>query len=429
VLKPNSKRAVDEQSAKNHMKSVSIVYNGICAKDGTVYYHMRSFVEFLHDLIRLFPGVRYYGGYLEPDDTGHHFAFESPLALPGLELTLVKGNSTNTGNLAFIRNNMLGFLQMVGFVRRSEHIMVFLPSFLSVFAGVLALVFRKDLGVYIGGGWREPSKHQKMNLARALAYPVNRFLIDPMVFWVSSKARFIFTPGYDLYHKFKSLNYNVILPVPLINLSRDDVLFRTDTCQGREKRILYVGALRYAKGILILLEAFARLKHNHTIGSETKLWIVGSGESESDIKEKARELQISQDIELFGHIPNGSQLYEFYRQSDVFVLPSFSEGFPRVLYEAMTFSVPMIATEVGGIPHFLHHLFDAYLVPPGSVDRLEEAITTVLSDAQLRTRMIENARDLMLDVIFKRQETETNLAHQVQQQFDPFSPVTDCHEQ
>jgi len=417
MLKLNSKPAVGEQQKIRHLKSVSVVYNGICAKDGIVYYHMRSFVEFLHELVRIFPEVRYFGGYLEPTDVGFHFASELPLALPGLEICGVKGNSTNTGNVAFVRNNIIALLRMVGFVRRSEYIVVFLPSFLSVFAGILALVFGKDLGIYIGGGWREPSKHQKMNLTRTIAYPINRFLIDPMVFWIALKARFVVTPGYDLYYKFKLLNCNVILPVPLIGLSRDDILFRTDTCQGREKRILYVGALRYAKGVLILLEAFARLKHNHTIGPESKLWIVGSGEAETDIREKANALGLSQDIVLFGHVPNGPQLYELYRQADIFVLPTFSEGFPRVLYEAMTFSLPVIATDVGGIPHLLQHLFDAYLVPPGNIDRLEEAITIVLSDAQIRSRMIKNARALMLNVIFKRKETDISLARQIHKQF------------
>jgi len=84
--------------------TISVVYNGICAKDGTDYYHTRSMVGFLRELTNEFTCVRYYGGYLEAHDSGYRFAREVPLVMPNLELSLARGNSTNTGTVVLVRN-------------------------------------------------------------------------------------------------------------------------------------------------------------------------------------------------------------------------------------------------------------------------------------------------------------------------------------
>ena len=411
------------------MSSISIVYNGVCAKDGTDYYHMRSMVEFLRELTHKFSYARYYGGYLEPQDVGYSFAHEMPLAIPNLELCLVRGNSASTGTIAFIRNYIWMLRRLWSFIQGSDYLLVFLPSFLSAVAASLALALRKNLGVYIGGNWGEETKHRKKNLIRTLAYPINRFLIDPVTLWVVMHARFAITPGYDLYHKLAELKCNVRLPVPLVNVTRADVLERQDTCQDLETRILFVGALRYTKGVQELLEAFVDLKRHQAIDANVKLWFVGSGEAEIALRRRAEELQVTGDVRFWGHIANGPPLYQVYRQSDIFVLPAYSEGFPRVLYEAMTFGLPIITTSVGGIPFLLHHLSEAYLVEPRDTAGICAALQVVLADTGLRKQLIKNSRALMLDVIFKRMETEINLANQVRQQFDPCSPVTDCHEQ
>ena len=402
------------------MRSISIVYNGVCAKDSSGYYHMTSMVGFLYELTHKFPYVRYFGGYLEPQDLDYRFVHEASMTIENLDLCLTRGNSSNTGSVAFVFNYIMLLFRLWSFIWSSDYLLVFMPSFSSVIAAIFALILHKDLGVYIGGNWGEETKHRKRNIARTIVYPINRFLIDPLTIWIARQARFVITPGYDLYHNLSVQKCNIMLTVPLINVTRSDILVREDTCQrAAEIRILFVGALRYTKGVQELLEAFANLKRKQLIQANLNLWFVGDGEAKSALEKRADELQLVGNVKFFGHIPNGPQLYKFYYDADIFILPTYSEGFPRVLYEAMTFGLPIITTSVGGIPFFLHHLVDAYLIEPRDTAGICLALEVLLSDVTLRRNLIRNSRALMLDVVFKRMETETNLAHQVWHKFAP----------
>jgi glycosyltransferase involved in cell wall biosynthesis len=114
--------------------------------------------------------------------------------------------------------------------------------------------------------------------------------------------------------------------------------------------LLFVGYLRPAKGLDILFEALSRIKDN---GTEFHLNIVGAGESLTELKKSAASLNISQMLTFHGEIGFGADLFQLYNMADAFVLPSRSEGSPRVVLESMVFRVPVIATRVGNIPNIL----------------------------------------------------------------------------
>src|SRR6185295_17890657 len=90
------------------------------------------------------------------------------------------------------------------------------------------------------------------------------------------------------------------------------------------------------------------------------------------------------DIELRGMLPFGEELFELYRTSDVYVLPSLSEGTPRTAVEARAFGCPVVATNVGGIPTSISDGVDGLLVPPRDPAALAAAIDRLLSDEALR---------------------------------------------
>jgi glycosyltransferase involved in cell wall biosynthesis len=85
-----------------------------------------------------------------------------------------------------------------------------------------------------------------------------------------------------------------------------------------------------------------------------------------------------------------SEIPKYLSAADVFVLPSLSEGFPLVILEALATGVPVVATPVGGIPDILVNKTNSLLIKPRDVEGLAGAITRVLSEDELRKRMIEN---------------------------------------
>ena len=181
---------------------------------------------------------------------------------------------------------------------------------------------------------------------------------------------------------------------------------RADTCQGTEIRMLFVGFIRPEKGIEYLLQAAGRLKTDRP----WKLVIVGPRDQYGDYVAKldrvAADLGIAARLRWPGYVPYGPEMFRWLRESDLLVLPSLSEGTPRVLVEARANSLPVVATRVGGIPTSVTDGVDGLLVPPKDSAALADAIGRVISKGELRRALIRNglasARNMTVDRFVER---------------------------
>jgi glycosyltransferase involved in cell wall biosynthesis len=142
--------------------------------------------------------------------------------------------------------------------------------------------------------------------------------------------------------------------------------------------IVAVGRLSLEKGLYELLEVFRRLQASER-ADNVRLLLVGDGGEATKLRAQAR---IFGDRVIFaGH---QSEPWPFFCIADVFALPSHTEGSPLVLFEAMSASLPIVASAVGGIPEVVRDKESALLVPPLDVERLYHAIFSVVTDANLR---------------------------------------------
>lgn len=158
-------------------------------------------------------------------------------------------------------------------------------------------------------------------------------------------------------------------------------------------RILCVGRLVSLKGQLVLLEAVAALIAN---GQELRLELVGDGPMRSQLERTARELGIEGCVEIAGSLGHPVVL-ERMRRADVFCLPSFAEGVPVVLMEAMALGVPVVTTRVMGIPELVEDGVSGLLVAPGSRDELVAALRRVIDHESLRLSLGSGARQRVED--------------------------------
>jgi glycosyltransferase involved in cell wall biosynthesis len=159
--------------------------------------------------------------------------------------------------------------------------------------------------------------------------------------------------------------------------------------EGPPYRVLYAGYVRHGKGLDLLADAIPRLRRS---GLDVELEIVGPGEPEdlgAATSEAIRSLEREGIVRLAGKRTFGPELFQHYADADVLALPSRTEGTPRVLVEARAFSCPVVATRVGGIPSSVSDGVDGILIPPDDVDALTGALRAVLTDADLRARLIE----------------------------------------
>lgn len=163
----------------------------------------------------------------------------------------------------------------------------------------------------------------------------------------------------------------------------------------QDKIILYVGYLQRRKGLLELVEAFEAIDDRGT-----HLVLCGTGDDEKLIRDRVHASSASPRVHFMGDVAPNS-IASFMQASDLFVLPSYSEGMPNAVMEAMACGLPVICTTVGGIPRALDAAEDAYgpsevafLIPPRDTAALETALRNLLLDPSLAAQMQVRARSL-----------------------------------
>lgn len=155
--------------------------------------------------------------------------------------------------------------------------------------------------------------------------------------------------------------------------------------QPTDRIIVSVGRLSAEKGHVTLISAYRKIME--TSGSRRlRLVLVGDGGEAQSLRAAAADL--GERIVFTGHVDDP---WPYYCLADVFALPSYSEGSPLALFEAMSAALPIVASAVGGIPETLSNEASALLVTAGSADELAAALERVLSDADLAARLGQGA--------------------------------------
>jgi glycosyltransferase involved in cell wall biosynthesis len=156
--------------------------------------------------------------------------------------------------------------------------------------------------------------------------------------------------------------------------------------------ILCVGRLTPAKGQHILIDAVERLTQQ---GRRVRLRLLGSGPDEASLRKRVAQNRIV-DYVIFEGAMNQDRIRTFYAVADLFCLPSFAEGLPVVLMEAMAMGIPCVSTQITGIPELIRNGTDGLLVAPSDLDALVEALAKLMDDAALRERFSRNGRKRIL---------------------------------
>lgn len=212
-------------------------------------------------------------------------------------------------------------------------------------------------------------------------------LFEYLTQWMVDRAVTI-TQGEALYRKHVR-DGNHIVNIPWSPMLHEMIVQREDTCQGPKVRLLFVGALLEKKGIFVLLEA-ARLMRDY--GDSFLVTYVGTGAFAGELSRRIDEAGLSSHVILKGGIYEQSDLMREFDQADIFVFPTYAEGFPRVIFEAMARGLPVISTRVSGIPGLVKD--HALLVSPGSPYEVADAVRRVISDPSFRRSMIRHGYEI-----------------------------------
>ncbi len=166
-----------------------------------------------------------------------------------------------------------------------------------------------------------------------------------------------------------------------------DYLQRDNQISKRDNIILFMGKVCEAKGVYDLLRAFQNTHRKH---SDIKLIIAGDGEI-SKAKELTAELGIEDYVKFLGWVGEEKKT-EFLNKSKIFILPSYNEGLPIVILEAMSAKLAIISTRVGGIPETIKDKESGLLINAGDIEKIESAIDSIISDNNYCDFLSQNAR-------------------------------------
>jgi len=190
----------------------------------------------------------------------------------------------------------------------------------------------------------------------------------------------------------KSVVKEYRLPDEQVMMIHNGIDFREITPKeeyGIEKgmiRIIHIGRFSEQKNHIGLIESF---KIVHDSVPSTILKLIGAGDLEKIIKDKIKELELEDSIELLGLKSN---VYPYLNESDIFVLASFWEGMPISLIEAMATGLPIVATAVGGVQDMIDDGKTGLLVDVNT-DQISAALHKLIEDGNLRMKLGNAARD------------------------------------
>lgn len=170
-----------------------------------------------------------------------------------------------------------------------------------------------------------------------------------------------------IYHGVNVARFSGIAPADIPESSAD-------------RQLLFVGRLSDGKGLFDLLDGFEAVAARHSVN----LVIAGDGPMRSDLEETVEQRGLSDSVFLLGYRTDIPQLLA---ASDVLVLPSYREGTPRVISEALASATPVVASRIAGIPEQVTDGETGLLIEPGNVEALIDALEALLASEQRRKTM------------------------------------------
>lgn len=214
------------------------------------------------------------------------------------------------------------------------------------FSWMATLIFRKKTIMHFVGDTIDATIHNEKWSRLKKYFMILGYLPDYALTLLAARRSRVFTNGNHLAFKLRKYGVNAT-GVISSTISRDDFIGVKESVVHHELTLIYIGYIRYAKGIKTFFNLWTELKKSHP---NFKFHLIGDGEMYSDVVDFIKLNNLSSNVILHGRINDRTQMNTLLRNSDLFLFPSLSEGSPRVVLEAMAQGVPVISTPVGSLP-------------------------------------------------------------------------------
>jgi glycosyltransferase involved in cell wall biosynthesis len=250
-----------------------------------------------------------------------------------------------------------------------------IPDESGFLAAVICKLKKKPLLVQVLGDWRIATLFAgRQGIIRTIKSWFGEWMTRVAV----RAANLVFTQGQTLFQKCASLNPGATQSALVHSTVTEEAFFERNAASFHEPlRILTVCRLEPGKGLDVLARALQNLLIR---GLQLEWWCVGQGPGEQTLKDLLETLKISESVKLTGYVHHGPDLFQLYRRADIFVLPSFHEGVPNAILEAMAHSMPIVTTNVGSLSNVIADGVEGILIPAGKPQLLADAVLRMATD-------------------------------------------------
>ena len=272
-------------------------------------------------------------------------------------------------------------------IKHSDAVWITLPNFVSILAWVVCLMQSKAFALRVAGNFpymlRLAFQVRRIPVLGPFVGGAYQLLLNAII----RTSVLTLVHGQELAKIYKRGNPQVVSFVGS-TVYESEIATTIADSRSKDFGLLYVGRLDFKKGLRELLIAGKNLLGK---GYKLRIRLVGVGKDREEIKKLAKDLGIDSRVEFVGWVPMGLRLQKEYRSAKLFLLPSYSEGSPKVVIEAMANGLPVVATNVGNVPYLLEHQQTGLVIPSRNVRALENSIETLLSNETIRQHMAKAA--------------------------------------
>lgn len=288
-------------------------------------------------------------------------------------------------------------------LKKLDTVGVVAPSTIGTIVAPLLYLRRKPRFLIMRGDKRQTVAHsfQNMRYKKIFLQTIIRFYDWITRCILNSGQTKLFAFG-DLCEELAEYGYNIERVQIMTPLIPADIITEARIGISEPANLLYVGRLAGEKGLYDLIDAVDELRKD---GYSVFLHIVGDGPEAEGLQKRVADVSLEERVIFHGFVPRGESLWSKYDEADLFVLPSYTEGFPRVVGEAMARGLPVVTTDVGGIPDLIDNGDNGILVEPGSPSRLSNEIKNILNNKQIYQK-ISNDSILTAESLTFEQEAQ-----------------------
>lgn len=189
---------------------------------------------------------------------------------------------------------------------------------------------------------------------------------------------------------------------PMIPYTDADVVWNRQYALNEVFSLLFLGRIAADKGLTELMQAADTLKKE---GRKFHLHVVGDGEFAPQLSKIVADKDLLDCVFLDGPVFDDKKKRQCYLNADLYVLPTYHEGFPRTLYEAMIFGTPVITTFVGGIPSLMRDGENCKRIEPRSADSIVQVVSWAMDHYDEMVQMAGNGSGLVARIVDRNRLT------------------------